>query len=174
MSQTVLTSATAYCSAAEFLNRYDRRTVAKLCSDTGEAIVDGALEANTNLAAALAQASGRVESASLVGERYTPTDLASLTGNAAAHLAGIVADLAYPILARRRPKENVEVPPQAKEAEEWLEALARGMRIFGFAEAAEAGHMDSSTETRQIVENRKLWTYTAERMFGTRNNRLYG
>lgn len=175
MAKTPATSASSYCSAAEFLKRIDKRTVADLCSDTGTPVTEGALAANVNLLAALEDASGDVEAAALMGGRYSNADLAALItddGVGAAKLRRIVSDLAIAYLFERRPSPDLDRQPQAVErALKFLELLASGERIFGFQEVMDDGVMDDIKETPAIVEARNLPTYIARRLFGRRANR---
>lgn len=169
---TSFTNASSYCPASAFLERCDQRSVARWCSDTNTAIESASLAANTKLLAALQSASGMVESACLVGHRYSPTDLAGLTGNAQAHLYQIVTWIAEFLLWSRRPVLGEGEPPfQYKIAYEELERLRRGESIFGIQEAADAGHLAVEREDASTVEDRGMVTYQAERLFGRRANR---
>ena len=138
MALTPESGSQPYCTPARFLQFYDHRQVGQLVrDDDGEAtaaelLTDGAL------AAALAAASGDVETATMAGRRFAVADLQALAGNGAARLAQIVADLAYGRLLRRRGVAD-SPPPQVAEAEDALDALRSGQRILPFAESADAG-----------------------------------
>lgn len=165
---TSRTSSTSYCSASELLKRVDRRTVARLCSDTTTPVVDAQLEGNANLDAALLGASGEVEAACLVGERYSPTDLALLEGAALAFLQDIVAGLAITRLYRRRPNPEMKEPAIAAEARAMLQQIRDGERIFGTDEHADAGVMQHDLMTQQDFETRFDRITAAEEYFGRR------
>lgn len=169
-------SGSSYCTPTQFGQRYDVRSLAQRLSDDGTDVSDPLND--TKLAAILKEASGKVEAAALVGERYTPTDLAELqelvngaTTNMCEMLAGLVADLAIPIIFKRRP-EILPQFPQVQEAQLFLKALAEGEKIFGFQETMDAGHMDSEYEEPATIANRNLFSYQARRFFGTRGNMM--
>lgn len=146
---TPISSATSYATATQLMNAHDANKIGDYATDGGVRLNPGDILTNTVVAAALLRASGQVEMACTRGGRYSPTDLADLTGASEAALVGIVCDLAFYHLAKRRiPKpENV---PGYKEAMEVLQALSQGELIFGLQEAMDAGNMsriDTSTDS---------------------------
>ncbi len=167
----------SYCSPGQFLFHYDVRSVCELLSDTGTPVSQDDVEADEKLTAILAEASGEVESAACLGQRYvideTRNDLAALTGNSAAFLAGMVAHLAMYSLWCRRPAMmmNVEPPPLFKKAEKFLEQLRLGERVFGILEAHKAAKLEAGADTAADVEARNGLVVEAGRLFGTRVNR---
>lgn len=174
MAKTLSSSVLPYCSIAQFIQRYDTRTLAQLLSDTG--IDLESVTADTTLLELLMEASGKLEAAAVVGERYLLEDLEAIRDGAATNakslLAGIVADMAIVAVFDRRP--NLQRPHSAKidESERFIQALAEGVKIFPFTETENAGHLDNNVETPANVEARNLWTYQARRFFGTRGNRI--
>lgn len=180
MPKTVQSSDELLCPVAEFLRRVSRATVAQLAADEDEAgdvvpVAFAALPANENVLAALKDASGLLESAAFVGERYSPDDLEALAAadgtNAQALLFRIITDFAWVLLWERRPNKNVEPPPSLDRSQAFLEQLSQGRRIFGFQEAAEAGRIGHEVVTREEVEERNGVTYQARRWLGTRADR---
>lgn len=171
MAKTVATNASSYLSVAEFLKRFDWRVVADLVSDDGTRLAEASLPANTNLLAILDDASGDVESAAMMGGKYSAADLAALTGVSQKKLFRIIADLAICYLYERRPDREMKSPASMDRTQAWLEKLVEGTRIFGFQETVDASVLDHDTETTDHVEARNLPTYIARRMFGTRANR---
>lgn len=172
-STKTIFSGDAYCTGAQFVQRYDARSLAQILSDTGIDIET--VTSDLKLAAILKEASGKVEAAACLGEAYTADDLTALaadTSNMAEMLHGLVATLAIQIIYRRRPDFTLPYVQEVQEAERFLSALAVGQKIFGFLDNMEAGHLDHNVETPQDVENRNLWTYQARRFFGTRGNRM--
>lgn len=165
MPQTPLTSALGYCTIAEFLNFADLRTVGDLVSDTDER--ETSLTNNDVLLAAIQRASGMVESAAVIGNRYLPSDLAALTGSAQQLLIGLVADLVIGILYKRRPNKG-DPPGSYKEALDMLQQLREGERIFPTQESADAGLPEHQIETPIDVENRNGLSVVAHRYFGRR------
>lgn len=168
---TPLSGASAYCTAAQLVQRYDTRTVGDLLSDSGTRLTAAQVLSSTVLAALLKQASGMLESACLVGKRYTPDDLAALEGNSAELAAGLVADLAIWLLYNRRPERRKEMPGQVEVAFEFLDKIRSGERIFGFVEHAESATTQANVETSEDVEGRNGLAVQADRFFGTRSNR---
>lgn len=148
MPQTPDSATSSYCTGTEFFERYDKRLIADMLGDDGVPVSTTGIETNSRLLKLLQQASGRVESACAVGERYRPEDLQALTGNAHELLAGIVADLAFGLLMRRRGTFDA-APAPVKEAEETLERLESGALIFPTVEAEKAGHISIHQITAQ-------------------------
>lgn len=171
MAQTPLTSSSTLLSASEFLKRCDKRTVADLVSDTGTAADVGTLSADTNLAAALLDATGEVEASAMKGGRYRPADLAALTGAALGRLYRMITRLTLVYLYERRPDKG---PPAEllKTVSEQLELLRQGEAVFGTDETYDASTMDHEVEVSSDVENRNGTTYQASRFFGRRSNRV--
>lgn len=174
---TAASGSQPYCTVDQFFAFRDERSVRQLLSDTGAAVT-GELSDNAQLATLLSAASGKVESAACLGQRYVidseTNDLASLTGNSAAFLAKLVADLAFFDLWKRRPNPTAQqrMPPECEEAEKFLERLRLGERVFGVLESHEAAHVQANVETAARVVERNGVTVIADRFFGTRRNRL--
>lgn len=173
---TPVSNSTAYITAAELLVFVDFRTLSDLCSDdNGRPLKSDFTDSTTVLGATtvaiLKAASGYVEMACLNGGRYTPDDLAGLTGNQAQALKKIVANLALWDFYCRRPDPGMPEPPQCAEANRLLDAIASGEKIFGIQETIDAGHAELTIETPQDVVARNLITYQSERMLGRRANR---
>ncbi len=177
MAGTSASGSSPYCSVEQFLRRYDRRSVAELLSDDLTPVALGDLEDRETLADLLAEASGLIESAACLGQRYlideSRNDLAALTDNSAAFLAGMVAHLTMHVLWNRRPALMApgSEPPLARKAEEFLERLRLGERVFGILESHQAAQLDADRETNAEVERRNGPVIIAQRFFGTRVNR---
>lgn len=173
LAKTPLTASSAYCSVDEVLKRIDKRTVADLVSDTGEAVEANTLTTNAELLAAMLDASGEVEAAAMKGSRYTPADLQALTGAAKARLCRILVRLTICFLYERRPDKG-PIPEVYKAALDQLEQLRSGEMIFGTVETHDAQTQDHAVETARNVENRDGTTYQARRFMGRRSNRADG
>ena len=171
MAKTVLTSATTLLSAAEYLKRRDWRRVADLVSDTDARPTEASLASNANLAACLLDATGVCEQAALKGGRYTPADLAALTGAAQAAMYRLLTHLTDWFIADRRPADN-PMPPACQWAFDQIGLLEQGQRIFGFQETADAGRTDHEVESDADVVDRNGIVVQAERFFGRRSNRV--
>jgi len=176
MAKTPNSSAASPMTGADFLKRKDWRTVADYCADddvrsaTAAALLADATKM-ANLQAALDDAAGMVEGAALAGNRYTPADLAALTGVGRAFLLRLIADLAMGLLVERRPDKKLPVPPSFERAQAELEDLRFGKLIFGLQEAADAGQMDLDAETEVQATDRNLTSTQCQRFFGRRGNR---
>ncbi len=167
---TPLSGATPYCTAQQFVDRFDWRTAADLLSDSGTRLTLQQVLASTVLLELLQEASGLVESACMVGNRYAPADLAGLTGNSQQLLIGLTAGVAAFHLFSRRPDRKLDVPPRAQWAMEMLAKLEEGTAVFGILEVAEAGVVDHLVEQPSDVEARNMVTRIAGRFFGRRSN----
>lgn len=130
----------AYATADDIANYKDARRLGDLVSDDGTRVAAGSLSGNAKLEAALEAASGEVESAVFVGERYSTADLSGLTGNSLAYLKKIVCDIAYAILWERKAEADPELRADAIErSQRHLKMLRSGERIFDVDEAKDAG-----------------------------------
>jgi hypothetical protein len=174
---TPISSATAYCTPTQLLEFFDARQIGDLISDKGLRVSDMAIQFDPNVQAALQAASGEVEAACGVAGRYSPTDLAGLTGNSAVLLQEMVAALAYGRLQRRRFPDK-EVPESVKEARAMLGQLREGVMVFGIKENQDAGNFDNPALFLDVatIQRVGLATYTAQRMYGQRNDiaRIWG
>ena len=128
----------AYAEVSDLLARHDNTVVAELCSEDEQAVPAEDLASNTNLLAALQDASGDVESAMLIGKRYTTDQLDALTGNSLAKLKRITCTIAMAYLLERRPVVHCSNAERLlKRAEEYLEQLRTGQRIFNVLDNVE-------------------------------------
>jgi hypothetical protein len=149
----------AYASAADLQEYYDWREIGDLISDSGEQVsaLDQVTAGNmyhTRLSRFLDRASGEVEAALLRGGRYTPTDLAGLTGNARELLRGIVCEFVVLYLFERKPLYKPDMLEQFRKAKtERLGLLASGTNIFGGLPAA-------AEAAKPAVDGPSLVTYT--------------
>lgn len=173
---TPVSATTPYCSAEEFLVFTDFREIVEYCSDAnGQPMVNDFTDDVTRTGqialAILQSASGEIESAVLLGGRYTVDDLQALTGNQAQFLKQLVADLALWGFICRRTNPGTPMPPKCEQAKAILNAIAQGEMIFGLQENIDAGVLQLTVETPADVVNRNLITFQAERMFGRRANR---
>lgn len=168
MPKQVSTSASPYCTPSAALLYVDWRTPANLLSDDGTRLADsGAVASSAAWAELLLAASGEVEAAALRGKRYTPADLAAMTGAQAARLRELVARLAVGKLVFRRPGLYPTVPQDVQDARAALELLANGERVFGFVETMEAG-LPGSVNVESADPADMLVTGLADRFFGSR------
>lgn len=122
----------AYCTPAQLQQILDVRLIGDLLADTGVRVDPGAQLTNANLANALSIAAGQINSAALVGERYTVLELSNLTGDDAAFLTMLNAWLSFGILCSRRGRDAKE-HSEYVQALETMEHLKTGSAIFNVA-----------------------------------------
>ncbi len=179
--KTVVSSRQSFITPDEFLKRVDVSTVGDLCADrpagTGPAVrlTYAQLLLDPNLQAALDDASGDVETALLVGERYNVQDLGALIGTPCvgrARLFRIITEIAKVYLAERR--AGTKIPEEflsgADRAQASLVALAKGVEIFALAETQDAGVMEIKGVSPGTVRRRFGPVIQAARFFGTRSD----
>ncbi len=128
----------AYATPTDLAQYYDGRVIADLASDSDAPVAD--ITADPKVLAILSAASGRVDSALTVANHYRPENLATMiadAGDAAALLKWLVATIAIAMLLSRRPGSRYEERYRAtvKDAEDFLDRLRKGERVFGEATA---------------------------------------
>lgn len=124
----------SYATPAQFLLRYDWRTIGDYLSDSSEQITANDQLTNATLLQILADASGDIEAALLQAGRYVTTDLTGLTGNPLALLVRITCEIAIAYVYERRPLANVEMLEHYQKLKEGhLEKLRTGQNIFNLA-----------------------------------------
>ena len=168
---TPVSSATSYCSATDFFKYVDVRMIRDLVRDDGTRANQADAATDPVLTEALLAASGLVESACLVGNKYTPTDLAALTGASQAFLRMTVAWLAAGLILERRMYADREFPAGVEKANERLQQLREGVRIFGLQSVMDAGNSNTTFMVESDWERLNLATFQADRFFGIRSNR---
>jgi hypothetical protein len=160
-------SAAPYCTPQQFLSRFDVRFVQDLLADAGARLTPQEVASSPALAELLGEASGMVEAACFVSNRYTAADLAALAGPSREFLVGLTAGLTLWLLWDRRPRKLEEEPPlRARVALEQLQFLRDGQRIFGLQEHADAGLVDSKTQSPEDAARRGGVVFRARRFFG--------
>lgn len=148
----------AYATGTDLVGRYDARLLGDLCQDAGERISDiPVLVANPNVLQALEDATGMVNSAALVGQRYVVADLEAMTGYGAAFLQRITCDLAFAFLRQRR-GYDIEQYPTIKESFHFLDRLRLGERVFDIASAEAAGNPTSNAIPLYTILQQPLLT----------------
>jgi hypothetical protein len=162
--------------------RYDARTVGQLLSDEDKPVALADVLISDELFTLLMDASGEVESACVVGNRYVidpttvpPTnDLAALTGASQQRLKRLVCDICMFYLWTRRPlRDPKPLPAPVEMAYAYLDKLRSGEALFGLKENINASLIQDYLETAQDVQDRYLTAVIARRMFGTRGNQIW-
>lgn len=175
---TIISRATPYMTADEFLKRADVRLVIKLCTsdlDDPPTIVN--LELKPYLIEALRDASGLFESACLLGERYTVADLTAIADplnkrNSTGLMFRILADITLAYLFELRPDMAPSPAMSARidRATRWLDELSAGKKVFGLQETVEAGRMDHEDVERDDADRFYGQVEVADRLYGRRSD----
>lgn len=162
-----------YCDAATLLQFFDERQVRDLLSDTGQP-APGDLADDEKLAEALKAASGRLEAACLVSEHYTTAELATMSENSLALAAEICSALVMGILMRRRfGRVNAEqVKAITQWAEDYLQQLRNGARLFDVGKHAEAGKPELKYSTPAQIQNQNGITVRTQNFYPSRSGVL--
>lgn len=155
----------SYATPADLVARKDQRTLADLASDTGTPSTD--VLTDPVIQAALDDASGKVESALMNGQLYSLDDIAGFTGNSLALLKRITCEVAMAYLLARRPGYDEDGYKKALDAaDEWLNQIRKGERVFGDATsqlAASVPSIDGPTalkyEYLNLIPDRTRNTY---------------
>lgn len=129
----------AYATSDDLVKRYDARTLRELASDSAAPVED--LSTDAAVTAALSSASGKINAAVMVSGLYTAAQLAALTGDDLALLVDLTCDLAMARLVGRRPCPDTAEWAAAivERAEEFLQQLRNGARLFNVDVAKDAG-----------------------------------
>lgn len=160
----------AYADASDIKARKDVRTLGDLVGDADTRATSVELDTDTVLATALQDASGIIDAAVFHAGRYSADDLNGLTGNSLALLKRLTCDIAYTLLRRRRGYTGDEGEDLAefKQADQMLERLRKGERVFDVAEVIDAGNTQVVTITPTIVAQQNTVVSVADRYFPTR------
>lgn len=174
MPLTPFSSTTPYADPATLMQLFDYRVLGEVSRDDNGADSQASFLTDPNVLLALKVASGELEAAALVSERYTPDDLKVLNGNSGEYLKSIVCGLAAGILYRRRyladPLDDPRFAGTVGAAKQAILDLRSGMGIFAFTEAAAAGVPHDRYETEADFIRQNLVTNNS-RFFGTLQNR---
>ena len=129
----------AYADHSDMSARFDANVLKDLVSDTGTPV--SSLSGDTNIEAALADASGRVNSAvSSPTSAYTAAQLSAMTGDDLGYLKRIVCSLAMGYLLGRRPEKYGEDYQKIIENSEIeLDRLRKGEYLFATDDARTGG-----------------------------------
>ena len=146
----------SYITNAEFLQRFDARLIGDLVQDANSRTSSANLLVDANLSAILADASGWIESACFVGERYSAADLTGLGPNSLAFLKRLVADIALVLLCQRRGFSYKDKFPLLEESMKTLDRLRLGERVFNVSEVKDKGNPTSDVISYATLEGQNL------------------
>jgi hypothetical protein len=172
-----MTYANSYGQPADLYARYDTRILAdmvndddtRLGSNTSVAAMQAALNTNQVILDVLADASGVINSACLVGQRYTVPHLQALTDVDQQFLVRLTCDLAWGLLALRRGVFTPDRYPQYLEGQETLVRLRQGDAVFNILVNEQAGVANGEFPSVQSYATLNLMRdYSTPRFFCTR------
>lgn len=141
----------AFATAQDVVDRIDVRWLGDLILDDNTRGTEAQVLGSTRLAACLEDAAGIILAYALQGQRYSRTDLASLTDEGLALLVRLNVDMAATLLAEGRqvPQADIEKTiPGYGRSMGLLQQLQLGNVIFEVAAAARAGIPDIAYQTR--------------------------
>ena len=171
---TPLSSDTAFAAPQDLVARFSVQDIRQWASDADLPLTIQGITTSLKVLTALQDASGDIESACLMSDKYEPQDLLNLTGNSLARLKRLTCELAIGYLFENRLRRGDEDPPAvAVRAQETLERFRKGEWVFGFQEAGDAGLIGHMVESPFDVAARNLVTRQAERYFGRRSNQRW-
>ena len=163
----------AYASVADLTLRHDPRLINDLSNDEGVRQSRGDLQTNSRVVTALSDASGAVTAALVVGDRYSVTDLESLTGDDQSLLKRIVCDIAMSFLYDRRPSLNAdEYERYNKMAERHLNRLRKGDAVFNIKANRDATKVTLDGPTTTDYNRLNLLPERVPRTYPSRSSRL--
>ena len=162
-------SDTAYCTAIDLKPYVDTRVLSTYLSDTGKPYVGDPWADTTMLPALLKSISGTLESACLVGAKYTAEELDTLPEDSKQHMFRILAGLLMDALRGRRDIISEKESRPASWAQKELDSLRKGYRIFSIASVQDArAGMSTRDESLQKRIQRSVVTTRFHRYYGYR------
>lgn len=151
---TPASAQTAWVTAADLLQWHHPRSVGDLVKPRAAdpALSEGQILGSQVVARHIQAAIGQMEMAAIRGGKYTPANLAEMTGMAGQELRRIVSHLAFASLVRYRFVSIADEDlPGELEAKAYLKALAKGEVFLPFDEVAGAQQVDSQNKFRPGV-----------------------
>jgi phage gp36-like protein len=154
-----------YATGADMLARYDARLLGDLASDVNVPVTPSALPSNINLTSAITDASAAITAAVFSGDRYTPAQLATLSGVALSLMKRLTCDLALIYMKRRRGKFDPEKDGALlKETNEAIKRLRDGddYLMLSTTQEAEASVLElvipnPRNPNRPLTAKRQTW-----------------
>lgn len=141
-------------SPADFKLRYDLRALGDLVGDTGTQVSSSGLNSDTVLQQMLDDAYAEMVTSLIVGQRYSETDLTSLTGASLNYAKRIECDIALDLLYRRRlyGKKNDAADAASTQAIAHLKNLSQGIEMFNVvAQMAASVPVTTGPTTTQLT-----------------------
>lgn len=163
---------TALATPADMLKRIDARELGDLVGDAGVRVAPSDLLTHPNMQVALDDAWGEILSVLTAGERYSETDLLSLTSDSLQYLVRVNCKVARKNLWERREwtGDDDKREEAIGAAQNALEDLRKGKKVLTMA-AAEAGISKIKTPsvhtiqtTNLVVDNARRGYYPSRRL----------
>lgn len=151
-----------YCTADDLKLYADESNLRDLATDTGQALI-GDLAESPVITELIKMASGRLEAACLVSENYSTTELTTMSDNSKALAREICARLVIvALMSRRIERYNAEsVKAYRDDAENYLQLLRDGHRLFDVGKHAEAGKPELTyPSAQQIIDQNQITSRT--------------
>ena len=146
-----------YATSADLIARKDLRSIGDLLTDNGNQVTAEFLATNVNLAAALLDASGDIDGALLIGNRFTTDQLEALTGNSLGHLKRLCCELTMCHLESRRIRGGIDqIEKCMKVKEALLYPLQSGKDVFNIDVHLSAGVVNNDGPTTQFYDSNNL------------------
>ena len=164
----------SYADGNDLIARYDVDTVGDLATDQRESSDPSIVPNLPNVLTALADASGEIDVALVVGERYQPEQLAALTGNSQSKLKRICCDIAMSLLCSRRVgHEYLELSEAVgKTSRGHLRSLSNGENVFGLPSVSQASVIDVGSISVVDLDRRNLLPSRMSNFFPTDSQRM--
>jgi phage gp36-like protein len=127
-----------YADVEQMTHRFDERTLKDLCRDDGTAETN--LSSSDRMETALQDATAAIDMACQTGRMYLPVDLAALSGSDRHGLRRICCEITLSYLIQARPEKFKDADhPIHQRAEEYLDRLRKGERVFNIDANKNAG-----------------------------------
>lgn len=157
-----------YATVADLILAYDSRRVAELASDTDTPVASGSLATDAVLLRMLADGANLIQLAARFADRYSQADLDAVYADPINKysIIRLNVDLAFGLLVARRgyrASELADLAPNWVIANQTLELLRLGNRVFDVASAPEAG---AAVDTVKLGQNGCSFVTSAFRMYG--------
>lgn len=157
----------AYATPAQMLQRFDYRMIGDLVADDGTQVSSANLLTDANLQAALDDASGAIDGALRASDRYTETELSSLS-QTDKHLVRITCDITVLYLVDRRPHaiRMTEILERIlARAAQHIEDLRSGKNILDINAHDNAGSPTVDAPTSVEIQLLNLTRYQTQHVY---------
>lgn len=161
---TATGSDTPYCDGEDLASFIDGTLLGQLVVDNGVADTDP--YNNAKYLEMVKAACGELESAAMVGGKYTADMLANMSGNAKSFRNSIIAGIVIGYMRDRRVVVREDELKQYVRSSKLLKDLREGIKIFPFQEIQDARTMSSRDESPQAQARRNTVVSEASRFFG--------